>query len=313
MSGCVAIVPTLGWSERLGEALAALRRSGGAELERIVVWQGAGSPPAGLAADGLLLPGANLGFSGAVNLALSGCSASFVALVNDDAVVAPGWLDALRLALSSAPGAAAAQGVNLVDDPSSGDAAADRVDGCGLAWNRSWQAVQIGRDGPPPAVSAPPFEVFGVSATAALYRREAVVAARWRPGEALDAALFAYYEDVDLACRLRGRGATALCVPAARARHAGSATGDRLGTRRWRWIHAHRLLVLSRLLGRSFWPRLPGLLARDILDALAGGPAGRSEDPGARRRPGRGPSDCCPASPAPALRWCRSPSSRASG
>lgn len=272
MSRVLAVVPTLGWSGRLRDALAALRRDareGGEELAICVVWQGEGEPPAGLDGDRILRPRANLGFSGAVNLALAESSSELVALVNDDVVVAPGWLGALRAALAESPRAAAAQGVNLLDDDGAARDGAARVDGCGLAWNRAWQAVQIGRGGPPPPPDTPPFETFGVSATAALYRREALDGASRRPGEVLDAALFAYYEDVDLACRLRGRGRSALAVPAARARHVGSATGGRLAGHRWRWIHAHRLLVLARLLGRAFWPRLPRLLLRDLADALA--------------------------------------------
>lgn len=265
MSDTLAVVPTLGWSPRLAETLAALRVTGGARLETVVVWQGSEPPPPDLAAPRLLVSAANLGFSGAINLALADSGAPFVALVNDDATVGPGWLAALHAALDEASEAAAVQGVNLLDD----GGRIDRVDGCGLAWSSAWQAVQVGRFAPPPAPTAPPFAVFGASATAALYRRDALVAASLRPGEILDASLFAYYEDVDLACRLRAQGRSALCVPAARAGHLGSATGDRMGGRRWIWIHAHRLLVLARLLGRGFWPRLPRFLLRDVADALS--------------------------------------------
>ncbi len=265
MSDTVAVVPTLGWSPRLAETLAALQADGGARLETVVVWQGEASPPRELAADRLVTSVANLGFSGAINLALADGDAPFVALVNDDATVEPGWLATMHAGLAEAREVAAVQGVNLRDEGT----ATDRIDGCGLAWNKAWQAVQVGRSAPALAPTASPFEVFGVSATAALYRREALLDASLRPGELLDASLFAYYEDVDLACRLRGRGRSALCVPAARARHLGSVSGERMGDRRWIWIHAHRLLVLARLLGRRFWPRLPRFLLRDLADTLS--------------------------------------------
>jgi len=261
MSRVLAVVPTLGESPWLADCLAALRAQEGAELAVAVVWQGGGPAriPPGLA-DRILEPGRNLGFAGAANLALAADPAPLVALVNDDALLAPRWLAALLAAL--APGVGAVQGVNL------DLAREERLDGWGIAWNRWWQAVQLGHGEPAASAPAADREIFGVSATAALYRRAALDAACLRPGEWLDPALFAYYEDVDLACRLRAAGFTARLAPAARARHAGSATGARRQALRRRWIHGHRFAVLARLLGSSFWPRLPWLAARDLADAL---------------------------------------------
>ena len=90
-----------------------------------------------------------------------------------------------------------------------------------------------------------------------------------------DAGLFAYYEDVDLACRLRSAGYGALLVPSARARHAGSTSGRRLALGGWPYIYGNRHLVLARHLGRGYGRRLPRVLWRDALD-LAGA-AGRLE------------------------------------
>ena len=260
MSRTLAIVPTLGASPHLADCLAALRAQAAGELTLAVVWQGRGPAPAALAAaDRRHEPGRNLGFAAAVNLALAADPAPFVALVNDDALVAPGWLAALQAGLD--PGVGAVQGVNLdLSDPG-------RLDGWGLGWNRWWQAIQLGHGAPAASAPGEGRELFGVSATAALYRREALDAARLRPGEWLDPALFAYYEDVDLACRLRAAGFAARLAPAARALHAGSTTGRRRAGARRRWIHAHRLAVLARLFGRAFWPRLPWLAAREAADA----------------------------------------------
>jgi GT2 family glycosyltransferase len=108
--------------------------------------------------------------------------------------------------------------------------------------------------------------VFGVSATAALFRREALLATALGDGQVFDERLISYYEDVDLACRLRAAGFAALSVPAARARHAGSATGRTLGGARWAAIYGNRHLVLARHLGSAYWGRLPALLARDGRD-----------------------------------------------
>ena len=252
-----AVVPTLGRSPWLPPCLEALRREG---VEIIVVDQGE-TPvelPAGLA-DRVLRPGRNLGFAGGTNLGIATASADLVATVNDDALVEPGWMAALSAALESDPRIGAAQGVTLLmDDPA-------RADGCGITWNRWWQAVQVGHGKPAPAVSEPVREIFGVSATVALFRRSALQAVAV-DGHVFDPRLISYYEDVELAVRLRAGGWRSLMVPAARARHAGSATGGTMSRERWRLIYGNRWLAAARFLGGGFWPRLPWMLLRDVLD-----------------------------------------------
>jgi len=302
-----AVVPTVGASPHLGRCLEALRAEG---VETVVVHQGAGEPPedARRLADRLLRLPENLGFAAATNLGIAATAGDYVATVNDDAVVEPGWAAALVAALDADPGAAAAQGTNLrLADPA-------HLDGRGLAWNRWWQAVQVGHGEPAagletdaadaaeaaargsgPAVGAPAAgaaaparraaggrgpagsdsiprpgaaaaEVFGVSATAALYRRSALAAVALRPGETFDRRLGAYYEDVDLACRLRRAGWRALWAPAARALHAGSLTGDRRRARRLTRLHGNRWAVAARCLGRRFPAAAPRMAARDLAD-----------------------------------------------
>jgi GT2 family glycosyltransferase len=238
--------------------LEALRRDGGSGLEIVVVDQGErpADLPAGLA-DRVIRPGRNLGFAGGTNQGIAAAGGRLIATVNDDVLVEPGWTAALAGALEADPRAAAAQGVNLIlDEPG-------RADGCGIVWNRWWQAVQAGHGlaAPPPAEGAR--EVFGVSATAGLYRREALADVSTGP---FDPRLISYYEDVELAGRLRAAGWHALLVPAARASHAGSTTGRTMSMERWRLIYGNRWLAVARLLGRGFWPRLPSIALRDLLD-----------------------------------------------
>ena len=104
------------------------------------------------------------------------------------------------------------------------------------------------------------FEVSGVSATAAMYRREALEAIAPQ-GAAFETRYFAYYEDVDLALRLSREGWRFLCDPAAIARHEGSRTGRRTPFRRALWTSRNRW----RTLFRNF---APGLLARNLLPLL---------------------------------------------
>ncbi|HZF11362.1 MAG TPA: glycosyltransferase family 2 protein [Thermoanaerobaculia bacterium] len=262
-----AVIPTLGRSPLLVPCLEALRRDGGAEMEIVVVDQGE-TPvalPAGLA-DRVVRLGENRGFTGGTNAGIAGISCELVATINDDLLIEPGWTAALVAALEREPRAAAAQGVNLVLEP---PGRPERTDGWGLGWNRAFQAVQLGHGKPPPSLAEPVREVFGVSATAALYRREALAAVAFPGGQVFDERLGSYYEDADLASRLRAAGWIALSVPAARARHAGSATSgaDRARARaRWASLYGNRYLVLARLLGTGFWPRLPLLAMRDLKD-----------------------------------------------
>jgi GT2 family glycosyltransferase len=79
--------------------------------------------------------------------------------------------------------------------------------------------------------------------------------------------------------RLRAAGWTARLVPAARARHAGSATGATMSRERWRLIYGNRYRVAARHFGPGFWPRLPLMAARDAIDlgrAVLAGDGGRA-------------------------------------
>ena len=270
-----AVVPTLGGSAGaagLGAALASLRRQGVA-IEVTVVHQataegreGVGSAlPEEVAAlaDRVLTFPAPLGFAAAANAGMPGRDRRYLLLLNDDAELQPGWLAAARTVLDSSPTLAAVQGVNLAPEPT-GEGAEPRVEGSGIGWNRWWQAVQLGAGGPPPPATGPR-EVFGASAAAALFRSSALAAVAL-PGGVFDPRLHTYYEDVDLAGRLRGAGYQAALAPAARAYHRGGASGEALGRRRLSLLYANRWLALARLLGDSFAGRLPRVLLRDLLD-----------------------------------------------
>jgi GT2 family glycosyltransferase len=257
-----AVIPTLGKSPLLTRCLTAL--GGPARgVERIVVVPADTAdlvPPDSV--ERVVPLSARAGFSVATNVGIAAAGdREYVATVNDDAIVEAGWLDSLLGVLDGNPRAGAAQGVNLRLD------APERVDGCGLTWNHRWQAAQIGAGDPPPDRAAPPREVFGVSATAALYRHAALSAARGAHG-VFDERLDSFYEDVELSGRLRGAGFTAWCVPAARAAHAGSLTAARTPVARTAWIYGNRFLVLAALLGREWHQARARALRADLVDAL---------------------------------------------
>ncbi len=280
------MVPTVGASPYLEACLDALRSDGGELVQIVVVAQGRGwrmpePHPLAAKADLWLELAGNRGFTGGTNAGIEATAPGgvahrgtpYVATVNDDAVVRPGWTAALLDALEADPEAAAAQGLNLAGVPRPGGRPGEprTVDGWGLGWNRWWQAVQLGHgeaEGAAPAADREGVgEVFGVSATAALYRREALQEVARPGGAVFDPRLVSWYEDADLAVRLRRAGWRALTVPAARADHAGGATAGRRRPRAYgSLLHGNRWLVAAGLLGRRFPLAVPRLLARDLAD-----------------------------------------------
>ena len=199
----------------------------------------------------------NLGFAGAANEGIARTRAPYVLLLNNDAVVEPDYAARLAARLAADERLAAVQGLVLAGH-------GRVIDGAGLAWNTRGEAVPAlaGQD----ASSAPrePFEVTGVSATATLYRREALESIAPQ-GDAFDGSYFAYYEDVDLSLRLARSGWRFVCDPRALARHEGSLTGRRTPWRRAFWTARNRWRTLFRNFAPSFLARHLGpLLAADL-------------------------------------------------
>lgn len=272
MSTVGAVVPSLGLSPLGAEALAALRHEL-APLRGALVWVHQGDASSAPALD---QPGERridlphpVGFARAANAGLAALAGvEWLALVNDDCRVEPGWLAALLSALAERPRAAAAQGrIVQLERP-------NRLDGRGLAWNRWHEAVQLGHGAREDATPAATEEVFGVSATAALFRCAALDQVAGHGGAVFDPRLGSYYEDADLALRLRAGGWSAWSVAAARAAHAGSATAGRRPAARWAAIRGNRWAVVAGWQGRRLPLALPRLVSRDLIDlarALARG------------------------------------------
>ncbi|MEO8431662.1 MAG: glycosyltransferase family 2 protein [Acidobacteriota bacterium] len=202
----------------------------------------------------------NLGFAGAANEGIARTRSSFVLLLNNDAVLANDYVARLAARLAFDDRLAGVQGLVLTADGT-------RVDSAGVGWNARGEAVPL-LGGAMPA-SAPPevFEVTGVSATAALYRREALQ--RVAPlGEVFEPSYFAYYEDVDLSLRLTRAGWRFACDPGAIARHEGSRTGSRTPWRRARWMARNRWRTLFRNFDRRMIRRnAGGILRADLAHA----------------------------------------------
>lgn len=202
----------------------------------------------------------NLGFAGAANEGIARTRAPFVLLLNNDAVLSSDYTARLAARLELDERLAAVQGLVLSSD-------GKRVDSAGLTWNRRGEAVPLFAGaslGDPPRSA---FEVAGVSATAALYRREALSTVAPH-GEVFDKSYFAYYEDVDLSLRLARAGWRFACDPGALARHEGSRTGKRTPWKRALWTSRNRWRALfSNFDPQLLKSRLPALLRADLAHA----------------------------------------------
>jgi GT2 family glycosyltransferase len=255
------VIPTVGGSSIFRDCLEALANDRRAGARLVVVADRnmpAGEIPQDLI-DLVVRAPRNGGFSASCNLGLAEVETELSAIINDDAIVAADWLQIMITELGKNSRVAAIQGLNFQMHE------AGKIDGCGITWNDRWQPVQIDH-GLDRASITETQEVFGASATAAVFRHSALLEVATGPNQIFDPNLHTYYDDVDLASRLRSAGYTSLVVPSARAEHAGGASSEAALQWRYQQLYGNRLLVLARLLGRQFWPRLPQILSADLRD-----------------------------------------------
>lgn len=193
----------------------------------------------------------NRGFAAGANAGIAAASAPLVALVNNDVTLDPLWSSRLIAAIASDARIAGAQSLIAMPD--------GRIDGAGVAVD-SGRFMQIGHGSSQQARLAP---LWGLSATATLYRRDALEDAKRDYGY-FDERFFAYYEDVELSARLLRRGWSFARVDETLAIHSGSSSAHRIGA---------RALVL-RTRNRYFVARMhpgvgsiPALLSEDLRKA----------------------------------------------
>jgi GT2 family glycosyltransferase len=205
----------------------------------------------------------NVGFAAGNNLAARSARGRYLVTLNPDAFAEPGWLDALIAAAERHPDAASIASVQLSDeDP-------DRLDGMGdpyAPWGAAWRGGKGGL-----AVPVAESEVFGPCAAAALYRREAFEAVG-----GFCERFFCYYEDVDLALRLRRAGWRSVITPWAIVRHVGSGSTSsafvlRHATRNRIWTY---LRAMPALAGLVFSPVMAALALAGVLAGLLRGGGG---------------------------------------
>jgi len=253
------VIPTLG-SPRIASCLDAVASCNPAPQRIIVVHSGAVTlPPINPGID-IVSRSDRLVFAAAVNLGIgrSLSEAWATAVLNDDAEPSPSWLGALANVLDQEPRLAAVQGTVT-------QAGTDLVDGRGIELDRLGLPVQIDRERPCEPEPTTRRPLLAVSATAALYRNEALHQIRMPNGDIFDHSFGSYHEDLDVGLRLRRLQWSACWIPDAHCRHIGSASGPRL---RWRhpwWVLANRWRTLAgNLTASAFIAVLPTLLRGEL-------------------------------------------------
>jgi O-antigen biosynthesis protein len=155
----------------------------------------------------------NAGFGAANNQAAAVARSEFLALVNSDAVVPPGWIGP-TLATVRRPGVGAAVPALVNEDGTM------QIAGALAAPDGSVLALGNGDDVDDPAWRFSRATDFGAAACM-LLRRDDFLAA----GGFLDAYSPAYFEDVDLCLTLLERGLRTVYVPDVRVLHGGFSSG----------------------------------------------------------------------------------------
>ncbi len=218
--------------EPLAELTAAWPRD--PRFELIVVDNGS-SGPLSLGPARLVSPGRNLGFSGGANAGAAEARGEILLVLNPDIVPEPGALDRLLEGFDAHPEAAGL--APKLTGPDGASQAGWQLRRLPSPWRLVLQAFPFAgapetRPGPP---AGTPVEQ---PAAAALALRRSVYEAIG----GFDTAFHpAWFEDVDLALRLKRAGHSLLYWPAAEFRHGLGSTVPRLGYGRFLWIYYRNL------------------------------------------------------------------------
>jgi len=253
-SPCRVAVIIVNWNGRtlLPECLDGLRQQSFREFETVVVDNGS--------TDGsvrflearypwvrLIALSENAGFCKANNLAMAQAKTPYVALLNNDAVANPDWLENLVAALERSPeaGSAASKMVSYWNPTV--------IDCAGAGYSKAGAGVIRGRGRPASDFSREEW-VFGACAGAALYRTDMLREIGLFPEH-----FFLLYEDLDLSFRAQLRGWRCLFVPDAVVAHKMSSsivhdspTSVYYGHRNleWVWVRNMPSVLLARSFGR---------------------------------------------------------------
>lgn len=194
--------------------------------------------------------GENLGFGRALNRAIRTVGSGPVILVNDDAIARPNFVEEMVKASSRAPMVAGV--LTCAEAP-------DLIDSAGVIIDQALMAFDYLSGNQVDALEGNVAPPLGPTGAAALYDRDFFSAVG-----GFDERIFLYYEDVDLALRMKMAGGTCVLAPEARAEHQFSATLGATSGRKHRvtgWSRGYMLRRYQVIRGPS---SLAEVLLRDI-------------------------------------------------
>jgi GT2 family glycosyltransferase len=256
---CSVVIPTYNGRRLLETCLASVARhrpGPGLPLEIVVAddashddtanWLAATYPEARL-----VRLDRNAGFCAAANAGIAAARGSFIQLLNNDTEVRAGWIEAGLAPFEDPTVGSVAPLVLVRSDPARVDSAGDSYTIAG------WPCKRGHGEAAGDWCDRRPERVFGASGSSAFYRAEAL-----RRVGLFDPTFHSYYEDVDLAFRLRWAGYDCVFTPRCQILHEVSASYD------------HDRPALQRRMSRNaeilFWSNLPARwLAAALLPHLA--------------------------------------------
>jgi len=185
--------------------------------------------------------GENTGFAKGNNIGFQASSSPFIATLNNDTLVGPGWLQELHEA------AKVDRGIGMVASKIFLGKDGDELDSAGMLLYPDGMTRQRGRGVRDDGRFDTPTEVLFPSACAALYRREMLEETGF-----FDEEFFSYCEDADLGLRGRLAGWKAVLAPRAVVRHLYSQTGGSYSAFKAYHVERNRLWVLLKDLPPSY-------------------------------------------------------------
>jgi GT2 family glycosyltransferase len=203
----------------------------------------------------------NQGFAGGMNAGLAAASTKYVALLNNDLTVDPGWLEA---------------GLAVLDDPT-----VVMVGGPSLTNGAAQATVHVDPtryftvlgDAPPSRRLAPALDGSNL-----LARRQALAAVG-----GFDDRYFAYYEDSDLSLRLTDSG-DLVFVPEMRVAHERGMSSDRMRARRAYLAGRNQCFNIVKHAPDGLWVKmLTVVIAEHVLRAVRGRRGGLRAEAGHER------------------------------
>jgi GT2 family glycosyltransferase len=174
----------------------------------------------------------NDGFGAGVNRGVALARGKYLAIINPDIVVTPGWLEPLLKVLETRPQ------VGLVTPTILLAGTADRANACGNQPHITGLTFCTGLGQPAPPTTDPPREVSATSGAAFVLTRRV-----WDEIGEFDEQFFMYLEDTDISWRILRHGYKIMHVPASQVWHDYELT---MSSSKMYYLEYNRLLLLRR-------------------------------------------------------------------